>query len=170
MKYYFSLGSNLEVRRTNLIRALRALEKEGLKLLQVSSLYETQPVDFIEQPWFLNCAVIGESFLPPQEILLIIQQIELKQGRIRDETKGPRLIDIDIILVENQIIKTPWLTVPHPRLEKRNFVLIPLTEIAPDKIHPVFNKSIEQLLNESPDRSLVYPVGSFWPVKPQPVK
>ncbi len=170
MKYYFSLGSNLEVRRTNLIRALRALEKEGLKLLQVSSLYETQPVDFIEQPWFLNCAVIGESFLSPQKILLIIQQIELKQGRIRDETKGPRLIDIDIILVENQIIKTPWLTVPHPRLEKRNFVLIPLTEIAPDKIHPVFNKSIEQLLNESPDRSLVYPVGPFWLVKPQPAK
>lgn len=163
MKYYFSLGSNLGNRKKNLLLALKSLQEEGINLLQVSSLYETQPVDLIEQPWFLNCSLIGETSLFPQDILDVVLKIEKNMGRQRNISKGPRLIDIDILFVENRIIKTSCLTVPHPRLQNRNFVLVPLAEIASEKIHPILNKTIKELLFESSDRSLVYPLGPFWP-------
>jgi 2-amino-4-hydroxy-6-hydroxymethyldihydropteridine diphosphokinase len=155
MRYYLSLGSNRGDRRRNLRGALAALEESGVRVDRVSSVYRTEPVDFAAQPWFYNLAATAETPLRPRELLDLIQRIERKMGRVRTRRSGPRLIDIDILLAGKRIIRTPRLRVPHPRLEKRKFVLVPLAEIAPAAVHPVFRKRISSLLGISPDRSAV---------------
>ncbi len=155
MRYYLSLGSNRGDRRRNLRGALAALEESGVRVDRVSSVYRTEPVDFAAQPWFYNLAAAAETPLRPRELLDLIQRIERKMGRVRTRRSGPRPIDIDILLAGKRIIRTPRLRVPHPRLEKRNFVLVPLAEIAPAAVHPVFRKRISSLLRISPDRSAV---------------
>jgi 2-amino-4-hydroxy-6-hydroxymethyldihydropteridine diphosphokinase len=155
MKYFLCLGSNLGDRAKNLERALVLLEEAGVKIVQRSSLYETQPVDLTSQPWFFNQVVEAESNLNAHDLLGMIKYIEKRIGGKAPFSRGPRLIDIDILLAEENVVQTEELVIPHPRLDKRNFVLIPLSEISPQSIHPLFGEKIEDLCRKSKDTSLV---------------
>jgi len=155
MRYFLSLGSNLGDREKNLTLALFSLEKEGAEILKMSSLYETQPVDFPSQPWFYNQIVEVRTKANPETLLDLIKKIEQKMGKKRQQKKGPRIIDIDIILAEDSVIRKKELKIPHPRMEKRNFVLLPFVEISPDTVHPVLNENMKTLWKKSDDRSIV---------------
>lgn len=155
MIYFLSIGTNLGDRRKNLAHALSLLEKEGIEILRVSSLYETQPVDIPSQPWFYNQVIEIRSNVNPMAFLALIKKIESKIGRMDHSYKGPRIIDIDILMVEKTVVQTKELKIPHPRMEKRNFVLLPFVEISPDTIHPIINEKIIDLLNKSNDHSIV---------------
>ena len=152
---YLSLGSNLGDRPKNLRDAIAALPKSGVNVKRVSSIYETEPVDYLDQPWFLNMAVEAETELPPSKLLQTLRGIEAQMGSKKLISKGPRLIDIDILLYGNEVIDTPELQVPHPRLHLRRFVLEPLTEIAPQFRHPILKMSAAEMLANSPDKSAV---------------
>jgi 2-amino-4-hydroxy-6-hydroxymethyldihydropteridine diphosphokinase len=152
---YLSLGSNVGDREENLRTAIAALEDAGVRVTRVSSFYETEPVDFLEQAWFLNCAVEGETEVPALELLRALRGIELRMGSKKLVAKGPRLIDMDILLYGSETIATPELQVPHPRMHLRRFVLAPLAEIAAEAVHPCLKKTVEQLFAETPDRSTV---------------
>ena len=155
MKYYLSLGSNLGDREKNLDRALSLLREEGVEIVRKSSLYETEPLDFPSQPWFVNQVVEINAGIEPQDLLILIKGIEKMLGRETQSPKGPRVIDIDILLAEERVIRTRELSVPHPRLDKRNFVLIPFAQIAPEVVHPLLNENIRNLLEISSDQSAV---------------
>ena len=146
---YLSLGSNLGDRQANLRNATGRLLDLGY-VQEVSSLYETEPVEFTDQPWFLNCAVAMRTELIPREFLAGILEIERSMGRQRTQPKGPRLIDIDILLFGAATINTPQLTVPHPAMAERRFVLEPLAEIAPELKVPLLKKTVRELLEALP--------------------
>jgi 2-amino-4-hydroxy-6-hydroxymethyldihydropteridine diphosphokinase len=135
---YLSLGSNLGHREEQIRRATAALESESIHIRIRSSLYETEPQDVTEQPWFLNAVVSCQVPYFPIQLLQILQRVERELGRVRAGAvrRGPRTIDIDILLYGSTIIETPRLIIPHPRLLQRRFVLEPLVEIAPDLRHP----------------------------------
>jgi len=152
---YLSLGSNLDDRAKNLSDAIAALANARVRVVRVSSVYETEPVDYLEQPWFLNCAVQVETELGALELLRALRGIETQMGSKKLIAKGPRQIDMDILLYGNEVIDTPELQVPHPRMHLRRFVLQPLAEIAPDTQHPVSHLSIADLLARTPDKSAV---------------
>jgi len=150
---YLSLGSNEGDRLDNLRRACAALEARDIRLRRASSVYETEPVDMREQTWFLNCVIEVETSLPPLRLLYEIEQIEGELGRKRSLPKGPRTIDLDILLYGNSVIREESLVVPHPKLHKRRFVLVPLREIAPSLKLPLFDRTPEQLVPELRDSS-----------------
>ena len=154
-KVYLSLGSNIGDRAGNIARAVAALASHGVRVTRESSLYETEPVDFREQDWFLNSVVEAETDLTPGEVMDALLRIERSLGRRRLVPKGPRLIDMDILLFGSSIVRTPELEIPHPRMAERRFVLVPFNEIAPGAWHPVLKKAIAELLAEVPDPSEV---------------
>jgi 2-amino-4-hydroxy-6-hydroxymethyldihydropteridine diphosphokinase len=143
---YLSLGSNLGDREKNLADAVDLLAGAGLTILRVSSIYETEPLEVRDQPYFLNMVVEAASDLFPKQLLARLQKIELRLGRRRLRPKGPRTIDIDILLFGDSVIATDELTVPHPGLAGRRFVLEPLAELAPDLRHPVTRRTVREML------------------------
>ena len=155
MIYFLSLGSNLGSRAKNLAAAVRFLRENGIEVLRASSVYETEPVDRIEQPWFLNRVLQVRSALDPPALLGLAKSVEARMKRVPTAAKGPRTIDIDILFADETILDTPDLVIPHPRLARRNFVLVPLCEIAPEISHPVLGKTIRELALSSSDPARV---------------
>lgn len=150
---YLSLGSNLGDREANLREAIARLRELG-SVSRVSAFYETEPVEVAgQQPWFLNCAAAVETELTPLEFLKSLLAIEHSMGRERTEPKGPRTIDMDIIFFGNEVLDTKELSVPHPAMQHRRFVLAPLAEIAPEALHPVLRRTVRELLNLLPANS-----------------
>lgn len=147
-KVYLGLGSNLGNRAHNIYVALRRLG-DTIQLDQVSSLYETEPVGIVDQPWFLNLVCGGETDLSPEALLGLAKRIEREIGRREGTRFGPRLIDIDILLYDDLVLDTPRLEIPHPRLHQRAFVLVPLNEIAPELVHPRLGVNIQHLLHRA---------------------
>lgn len=144
---YLSLGSNLGNREESLQTALDLLHEAGLQITRVSSVYETEPQDVPDQPWFLNAVVEAQTLLFPKQLLAKIQKIERQMGRKRIVPKGPRPIDIDILLIGSSVATMEGLTVPHPRMANRRFVLEPMVELAPDVRHPILRRAMRELLN-----------------------
>lgn len=145
---YIALGSNLGNREENCRAALNLLEKKGVRILRRSSLIETEPWGLTDQPYFMNMIAEAETSLPPHELLALLLQTEEEMGRKRTVTWGPRTIDLDILLYDDLRIETNDLIIPHPLMHERDFVLRPLAEIAPEKMHPVLNKTVRKLLEE----------------------
>ena len=145
---YIALGSNLGDRRAALDRAVELLGSPETHVLRRSSMYETEPRDFKPQPWFLNQVVEVETSLFPRQLQSRLQKIERKLGRRPTVPKGPRAIDLDLLLFGDSVISTPDLKVPHPRMTERRFVLEPLAELAPDLRHPLTRRTVREMLAE----------------------
>jgi 2-amino-4-hydroxy-6-hydroxymethyldihydropteridine diphosphokinase len=160
---YLLLGTNLGDRRNNFLQACALLEKKAGKISKISNIYETEPWGFSTSQWFYNMVLELQTELTPKELLIIILEIEKIMGRERTDkgTYENRIIDIDLLLFENQIIKEESLEIPHPRMHLRKFTLLPFVEISPDIIHPVLKKKMKQLLDECKDDSKVSNIGSL---------
>ena len=154
---YVGLGSNLGDRAGYLLLAVRGMLDAGLDVIRLSSVYETEPVEYENQPPFLNMvAELRGSTLPsPEQMLARLLRIEYALGRMRDMHMGPRTIDLDLLIFKDQRNDTEYLTLPHPRIASRRFVLVPLNELVPNLVHPVLGKPISDLLAETEDRSTV---------------
>jgi len=155
---YLSLGSNMGDRAANLRQAIDGLRSLG-EVVAVSSFYETEPVEVTAQPWFLNCAVSLDTEKMPKQLMRQVLELEQSMGRRRLQKKGPRLIDIDILLFANSVIDTKELVVPHPAMHERRFVLEPLAEIAPDVRYPGLKKTVRELRDALGPGQMVRKVG-----------
>ncbi len=154
---YVSLGSNLGDRAGNLLLGIRGMLDAGLEVVRLSHVYETEAVETFAQPLFLNqvAELRGTTLPAPESVMARLLRIEYALGRRREIEKGPRLIDLDLLLYPNHISDTAFLTLPHPRLHQRRFVLEPLAELAPQLMHPFLKKTISELLAEVEDGSTV---------------
>jgi len=156
---YVSLGSNLGDRAGNLLLGIRGMLDAGHEVTRLSQIYETEPVETFAQPIFLNMVaeLRVEARLKPEELLEQFLGVEQLLGRTRDSIKGPRTIDLDLLLYGEELVNNQRLTLPHPHLHRRRFVLVPLTELCPNLEHPVIHRTIAELLRETTDRSKVKP-------------
>jgi len=152
---YLGLGSNLGDRQANLDKALDLLSQR-LGEIKISSVYDTEPIGNVNQPRFLNMVCQAYTRLAPQELLALAKGIELKLGRALHKSNAPRPIDIDILFYGDQIVETPELVIPHPRLTERAFVLFPLAEIAPELVHPVSGKKVKELKEHLKEKQGVF--------------
>jgi 2-amino-4-hydroxy-6-hydroxymethyldihydropteridine diphosphokinase len=143
---YIALGTNVGDLENNLREALRLLAEADIRILKISSIYETQPVDYLEQAWFLNAVLEAQTDLPALDLLHKLRSIESTMGSKKPFAKGPRLIDLDILLFGSDTVAIPELQVPHPRMLERRFVLVPLAEIAPNLRHPSWPATASELL------------------------
>ena len=143
---YLALGSNLGDREQNLQRAIETLNQTGIQILRASSIYETAPMLFEDQPWFLNQILEAKTSLFPRQLLHAAKDVERDLGRKRTIANGPRVIDVDILLYGRTVMTSAELTLPHPRMTERRFVLEPLSELAPKLRHPVSKRTILELL------------------------
>ena len=157
---YVGLGSNLGDRAGYLLLAVRGMLDAGLDVIRLSSIYETEPVEYEQQPPFLNMVaeLRGPTLPSPEQTLARLLRIEYALGRTRDVRMGPRTIDLDLLIFKDQQVETEFLTVPHPRLAARRFVLVPLNELVPGLIHPVLKKPISELLAQTTDQKTVHRV------------
>jgi 2-amino-4-hydroxy-6-hydroxymethyldihydropteridine diphosphokinase len=151
---YIGIGSNVGDREVNCRKAIELLAESG-KVVGVSSLYRTEPVGYHEQEDFLNAVAKVETDRTPAELLAVCLAVEDRLGRKRGLRWGPRTADLDILLYGNQVVNQPGLSIPHPRMAVRRFVLIPLVEIAPDAVEPLLHRTAAQLLEELNDRHTV---------------
>jgi 2-amino-4-hydroxy-6-hydroxymethyldihydropteridine diphosphokinase len=145
---FLGLGTNVGDRAANLEAARLALEP-GVHIQEASSIYETTPWGYIDQPDFLNQVLIGETSLEPADLLVFIKKLEREVGRRPTFRNGPRIIDVDILFIDDLVLSLPGLELPHPRIEERAFVLVPLAELAPGLLHPTLRRSISELLKET---------------------
>jgi 2-amino-4-hydroxy-6-hydroxymethyldihydropteridine diphosphokinase len=152
---YIGLGANLGDRIQALRQGAEALDKAGVRVLRRSSLYRTDPVEVVDQGEFINQVLGCLTDLPPEQVLSIGLGIERSLGRTRTRDKGPRTLDIDLLLHADTVLKTAGIEVPHPRMHLRAFVLVPLVEIAPDVRHPLLGLTAREMLERCPDRSRV---------------
>jgi 2-amino-4-hydroxy-6-hydroxymethyldihydropteridine diphosphokinase len=155
MRYFLSLGTNLGNRKKNLALAISLLEERGVDVLRASSVYRTEPVDIPDQPWFYNQVLEVDAEFTPLALLNLVKSIEHKLKRIPNADKGPRTIDIDILLAGKTVIQTRRLMIPHPKMARRNFVLVPLREIAPNAVHPLLHERVVDMMKASADSSVV---------------
>ena len=147
---YLSLGSNIGDREANLRAAIDRVAAPGLRVLRTSPIYETEPVDYADQRWFLNLVLEAETSLFPLQLLARAQKVEHVLGRVRTVPKGPRIIDIDILLYGTAVVRTGKLEIPHPRIAERRFVLAPLHDLVPDLRHPVTRATVAEMLRSAP--------------------
>jgi 2-amino-4-hydroxy-6-hydroxymethyldihydropteridine diphosphokinase len=152
---YLALGSNLGDREQYLRAGIRGLAARNFDIIRCAGVYSTEPREILDQPWFLNTALEILTNLTPDQVLQVCLEVEQDNDRMRDRSKGPRTLDIDIIFYGNQIIQSPDLTIPHPRFAERLFVLAPLAEIAPDFVDPLSGKTVRELLESCTDQSSV---------------
>jgi len=152
---YLSLGSNVGDRVAHIRKAFELLPSVGIVVRRISSFYQTEPVDCLPQRWFVNCVAEVGTELMPLRLLRVLQSVERSLGRRPGIPKGPRPIDIDILLYENVVVRSSVLTIPHARLSQRRFVLVPLRELAAHLRHPVTQRTVLEMLHDTPDSSQV---------------
>jgi 2-amino-4-hydroxy-6-hydroxymethyldihydropteridine diphosphokinase len=158
---FLSVGSNIEPRAKNIVDSLKLFADAGNRVVAISSVFETEPEEVKEQAFFYNIAVSVDSHLDPSLLLRRCAWVETRMGRTRDKKSGPRNIDLDILFFDDAVIRTPDLTIPHPKMHLRRFVLEPLAEICPKKQHPVLNQSVRELLAACPTGPSVKKVGNL---------